>query len=127
MPLWSGVEAAVLAAVPQVTGIRLGLAGRTEAASNPSSDLVERISRVLDDEIVPAIAAHRGGISLVGVDSGLVSIRLHGGCQGCSLAAVTVQQGIEPILRARIPEVVGVVDLTDHEAGTEPFFAPSKR
>jgi hypothetical protein len=40
---------------------------------------------------------------------------------------VTVRQGIERLLRARLPAVVSVVDVTDHRAGTEPFFAPEKR
>jgi len=61
------------------------------------------------------------------VTAGRVRIRLEGGCQGCSLAEVTVRQGIESILRKHVPEVVAIVDVTDHEAGTEPFFAPGKR
>jgi Fe/S biogenesis protein NfuA len=52
------------------------------------------------------------------VDRGLVRIRLEGGCHGCSLAEVTVYQGIEPLLRAHLPGIAGVVDVTDHEAGT---------
>jgi hypothetical protein len=54
-------------------------------------------------------------------------IRLEGGCQGCSLAEVTIRQGIEPLLRERLPGVTGVADVTDHEAGTVPFFSPAKR
>jgi hypothetical protein len=38
-----------------------------------------------------------------------------------------VRQGIEPILRAHVPDIVGVVDVTDHETGMRPFFAPMKR
>ena len=37
------------------------------------------------------------------------------------------QQGIEPLLRSRLPGVTGIVDVTDHEAGTDPFFSPEKR
>jgi hypothetical protein len=40
---------------------------------------------------------------------------------------VTVRQGIEPLLRARLPGMTGVADATDHEAGTDPFFSPEKR
>jgi Fe-S cluster biogenesis protein NfuA len=40
---------------------------------------------------------------------------------------VTIRQGIEPLLRARLPGIVGVIDVTDHEAGTQPFFSPAKR
>ena len=53
--------------------------------------------------------------------------RLDGGCQGCSLAEVTVRQGIERLVRAHCPEVIAVIDVTDHSAGTEPFYTPDKR
>jgi Fe-S cluster biogenesis protein NfuA len=90
-------------------------------------ELADRVRQVLDEDIAPAIAAHRGRIMLAGIDQGRVSLRLEGGCQGCSLAAVTVRQGIEPLLRTRVSEIVGITDITDHAAGTEPFFSPEKR
>jgi len=40
---------------------------------------------------------------------------------------VTVRQGIERLLRARFGEIVAVVDVTDHEAGSDPFYTPEKR
>ena len=66
-------------------------------------------------------------MTVAGADQGWIRIRLEGGCQGCSLAEVTVRQGIEPLLRARLPAMTGLIDVTDHEAGTEPFFSPEKR
>ena len=89
--------------------------------------LADRVRDVLDAEINPVIAAHGGRVTLVEVDQGWVRIQLEGGCQGCSLAEVTVRQGIEPLLRARVPEVVGLADVTDHAAGTTPFFSAEKR
>jgi Fe-S cluster biogenesis protein NfuA len=83
--------------------------------------------RTLDAEVNPSIAAHRGHVTVVSTDNGWVRVRLEGGCQGCSLAEVTIRQGIEPLLRARFPGVTGVADVTDHEAGTDPFFSPEKR
>ena len=75
----------------------------------------------------PGHRGHRGRAVLAGAEDGWVRIRLDGGCQGCSLAEVTVRQGIEPLLRARLPGVIGVLDVTDHQAGTQPFFSPEKR
>ena len=66
-------------------------------------------------------------MTVTGAGQGWIRIRLEGGCQGCSLAEVTVRQGIEPLLRARLPAMTGLTDVTDHEAGTEPFFSPEKR
>jgi Fe-S cluster biogenesis protein NfuA len=75
----------------------------------------------------PAIAAHRGHVTVDGAADGWIRIRLEGGCQGCSLAEVTVRQGIEPLLRARLPAMTGLADVTDHQAGPDPFFSPEKR
>ena len=125
LPLAAHIEAQVRAAVPAITGVRIVAPGPAPAA--PGGDLAEQVRRVIDTEVNPAVAAHRGRIVLAGVHDGWISVRLDGGCQGCSLAEVTVRQGVEPLLRARLPGVIGVLDVTDHEAGTQPFFSPEKR
>jgi len=93
----------------------------------PDGDTVARIQRVLDEEVNPAVAAHGGRVMLIDSTDGRVRIRLEGGCQGCSLAEVTIRQGVERLLRERIPEVSAVVDVTDHRAGVAPYYAPGKR
>ncbi len=126
LPLAARIEALIRAAVPEITGVRI-----TGPAAPPQDDeagpLVERARRVIDAEINPVIAVHHGHVALAGVEQGWVRIRMEGGCQGCSLAEVTLRQGIEPLLRARLPDLTGLVDVTDHEAGTEPFFSAEKR
>lgn len=124
LPVLGRIEAQLRAAVPGVTAVRLAAAG--PAPSEPE-DLAEAARAVLDTEINPAIAAHRGRVTVAGVVGGWIRVRLEGGCQGCSLAEVTLRQGIEPVLRARLPAMTGLVDVTEHEAGTEPFFSPAKR
>ena len=74
------------------------------------------------------IAMHGGRADLVAVDEdGVAYLRLSGGCQGCGLAAVTLSQGIEVALRDSVPEVVSVVDVTDHASGANPFYEPAKK
>jgi Fe-S cluster biogenesis protein NfuA len=138
-PLAARIEALIRAAVPQITAVRLvtpgggpsgsGPPGGGPAGSGPDTGggLAEAARRVLDAEVNPAIAAHRGHVAVEGADQGWVRLRLEGGCQGCSLAEVTLRQGIEPLLRARLPAMTGLIDITDHEAGTDPFFSPEKR
>jgi Fe-S cluster biogenesis protein NfuA len=109
-----------------VRELRWQSAGTDDFSGGPGG-LEERIHRVLDGQVNPTIAAHRGHVTLVDVVDGRVSIRLAGGCQGCSLANVAVRQGIEQLLRTRCPEVIAVVDVTDHATGTEPFYVPDKR
>jgi Fe-S cluster biogenesis protein NfuA len=128
LPLASRIEAAVRAAVPQVTAVRLVTPGTSPPGSpSEAADLAEAARQVLDAEVNPAIAAHRGHVTVTDTDQGWIRIRLDGGCQGCSLAEVTIRQGIEPLLRARLPAITGLSDVTDHEAGTDPFFSPEKR
>jgi Fe-S cluster biogenesis protein NfuA len=129
LPLASRIEALIRAAVPGITAVRLASPGAGLAESLPEGGegLAEAARRILDAEVNPAIAAHRGHVSVDGADRGWVRIRLEGGCQGCSLAEVTIRQGVEPLLRSRLPAMTGLIDVTDHEAGTEPFFSPEKR
>jgi Fe-S cluster biogenesis protein NfuA len=125
-PLASRIEALILAAVPEITSVQITGpdAGSPQAAAG---SLAERARRILETEVNPAIAAHRGHVTLAGAGEGWIRIRLEGGCQGCSLAEVTLRQGIEPLLRARLPDMTGLVDVTDHAAGTQPFFSAEKR
>ena len=128
-PLASRIEALIRAAVPEVTTVRMvtGHPGTEQAGSPPAADLAAAARRVLDAEVNPMIAAHRGHVAVEGVTDGWIRVRLEGGCQGCSLAEVTVRQGIEPLLRSRLPAMTGLIDVTDHEAGTKPFFSAEKR
>ena len=125
MPLAARIQAQVRAAVPGITAVRIVAPGAAPDAS--AGTLTERARHIIDTEVNPAIAAHRGRIILADAADGWVRIRLEGGCQGCSLAEVTVRQGIEPLLRDRLPGLIGVLDVTDHEAGTQPFFSAEKR
>jgi Fe-S cluster biogenesis protein NfuA len=128
LPLASRIEAAVRAAVPQVTAVRLVTPGAGPPGPPPgAAGLAEAARQVLDAEVNPAIAAHHGHVTVTGAEGGWIRIRLGGGCQGCTLAEVTIRQGIEPLLRARLPAITGLTDVTDHQAGTSPFFSPEKR
>jgi Fe-S cluster biogenesis protein NfuA len=124
LPVLGRIEAQLRAAVPGVTAVKLASA---DPVPSEAGDLAEAARAILDADINPAIAAHRGRVTVAGVAGGWIRVRLEGGCQGCSLAEVTLRQGIEPVLRARLPQMTGVIDVTEHEAGTEPFFSPAKR
>ncbi|MCL1598993.1 MAG: NifU family protein, partial [Actinomycetia bacterium] len=61
------------------------------------------------------------------VEGAVAYVRLGGGCQGCGLAAVTLSQGIESTIIAMVPDVLQVIDTTDHNAGENPFYEQSKK
>ncbi|MEX2323069.1 MAG: NifU family protein [Acidimicrobiia bacterium] len=89
--------------------------------------LAERVQSVLDTNINPAIAAHGGFAELVAVENDTVYLRLGGGCQGCGLAQVTLGQGIEVAIKESVPEVMRVVDVTDHASGENPYYEAAKK
>jgi Fe/S biogenesis protein NfuA len=88
-------------------------------------DVAERVAQVIERHINPAIAMHGGMARLVGVEGDTAYVRLGGGCQGCGLAGVTLDQGIESAIVGAVPGVRRVVDVTDHEAGENPYYEPA--
>ncbi|MER3395316.1 MAG: iron-sulfur cluster assembly accessory protein [Acidimicrobiia bacterium] len=90
-------------------------------------DLAKRVQAVLDENVNPAIAMHGGRADLVAVEGSTAYLRLSGGCQGCGLAKVTLSQGIEVAIKEAVPEIESIVDVTDHAAGTNPYYEPAKK
>jgi len=85
-----------------------------------------KIQRLIDEEINPAVASHGGHIELVDFVDDKVFLKMSGGCQGCASSAATLRQGIERLLRDEIPDIAEIVDVTDHESGSNPYYQPSK-
>jgi Fe/S biogenesis protein NfuA len=99
----------------------------TRPAGDLTGDMAQRVLSVLEEQVNPSIAMHGGRADLVAVEEDIVYVRLSGGCQGCGLATVTLSQGIEVALRDALPEIVSVVDVTDHASGSNPFYEPAKK
>jgi Fe/S biogenesis protein NfuA len=97
------------------------------APADLSGDVAQRVIQVLEQQVNPAIAAHGGRADLVAVEEGAAYLRLSGGCQGCGMATVTLGQGIEVAIKDNVPEVRQVIDVTDHAAGTNPYFESAKK
>ncbi|HLC00861.1 MAG TPA: NifU family protein [Candidatus Bathyarchaeia archaeon] len=72
-----------------------------------SETLEKKVQKALD-EIRPNIQADGGDIELVAVENGIVKVRLQGHCVGCPMSAMTLKQGVEALLKQRVPEVVKV-------------------
>ena len=82
----------------------------------------EKLQQLLDLHINPSLAAHGGFAELVKMDGTEAHILMGGGCQGCAMSAATLRKGIEVMIAEAIPEISKIVDVTDHEAGENPFF-----
>jgi Fe/S biogenesis protein NfuA len=89
-----------------------------------SASLVERVHWIVEQEINPQLASHRGHVSVQEVTAeGVVVLRFGGGCHGCGMADVTLKQGIEKTLLSKVPGVTAVRDATDHDTGQAPYIA----
>ena len=96
-------------------------------AGDLTGPLADQILQVLTEQVNPAIASHGGAAELVSVEGTVAYLRMGGGCQGCGMAAVTLKQGIERILKESIPEITDVVDVTDHASGEDPYYEAAKK
>lgn len=95
-----------------LAGVDLDLEGTT----------AEKVQQLLDQQINPSLAAHGGFAELKGVDDDKVYVLMGGGCQGCAVSAMTLREGIAASITSAIPEISEVVDVTDHDAGQNPYY-----
>lgn len=77
---------------------------------NQATTLEDQIREALD-LIRPAIQMDGGDIRLESVRDGTVVVQLHGTCESCPISPVTLKQGVERILRERVPGVTEVIAL----------------
>jgi Fe/S biogenesis protein NfuA len=81
-----------------------------------------RLAELLEREVNPGIASHGGHVDLVDYRDGTAYVFMGGGCQGCGQANATLRDGIETRVKAALPEVLRIVDVTDHAAGDNPYY-----
>lgn len=92
----------------------------------PSGPLAAAVQKALDEKINPGVASHGGHIALVAVEDDTAYLKFGGGCQGCGMVNVTLKQGVERILFEDVPAIRKVMDVTDHAAGSNPYYQPAK-
>lgn len=85
--------------------------------------LAQKVQDLLSERVNPGVASHGGYVTLLGVEAQDVFLEMGGGCQGCTMSAATLRQGIEILLREELPEIRRIVDRTDHEAGSNPYYS----
>lgn len=84
----------------------------------------KEIQKFADEEINPALEMHGGFISIESFDEKekILDIKMGGGCQGCVKAQLTLKMAIETSLKERFPDIIKINDLTNHSAGSNPYF-----
>lgn len=84
--------------------------------------MITQLEKLFDQQIRPALAQHGGNVEIVDVDNDILYVKFFGGCQGCSSSKATLKGGIEQLIKQTYPDIKEVVDLTDHETGTNPYM-----
>jgi len=121
----SAIRSTVTDNVPAVAPAARPATGDPSAVTDDA--LYEQVAKVFDAQVNPMVARHGGHVELIDVQDAVVMLRMGGGCQGCGMADVTLRQGIEGMLAQLVPEVRGIVDITDHTSGANPYFQASKK
>jgi Fe-S cluster biogenesis protein NfuA len=67
----------------------------------------DQVKRALED-LRPRLNADGGDIELLGVEKGVVKVRLKGACVGCPMSTMTLKMGVEQHLKQKIPDIIRV-------------------
>lgn len=119
------LEGAEIDFTDQQTGGQLTIRAPRIKGQAPTGEagLVERVRWLVDNEINPQLASHGGRVAVEEITAeGVVVLRFGGGCHGCGMADVTLKQGIEKTLLAKVPGITAVRDATDHATGENPYI-----
>lgn len=84
--------------------------------------MIAQIENLFDKQIRPALAQHGGNVEIIDVDNQKLFVKLVGGCQGCSSSKATLKDGIEQLVKQKFPDILEVVDITDHSSGENPYM-----
>ena len=86
------------------------------------ADLFTQVNLLIKNDVNPSIAAHGGIITLHSVNGGKAFVTMGGGCQGCTASSITLKQGVESYIVAKVDGVNEIVDMTDHSEGENPYY-----
>ncbi len=69
------------------------------------NEIEEKIVKILDQKIRPAVAKDGGDIKFIEFKNGVVKVQLQGSCSGCPSSTMTLKQGVQNLLCHYLPEV----------------------
>lgn len=84
--------------------------------------IANKVQLLVDEQINPGVAGHGGWVLLLDVKDDTAFIEMGGGCRGCAISQMTLKDGIERIITEEVPEIVRVLDTTDHSDGENPYY-----
>ena len=72
-------------------------------------EIEQKIVKILDQKIRPAVARDGGDIKFKEFKDGVVKVQLQGSCSGCPSSTMTLKQGVQNLLCHYLPEVKEVI------------------
>jgi Fe/S biogenesis protein NfuA len=91
-----------------------------------SDELEFWVQALIDSAINPAVTGHGGFVELLDVKDSKAYLQMGGSCQRCGAADITLEAGIERLLKEQIPDLEEVFDATGHGSSTNPYNGPGK-
>ena len=83
--------------------------GASYEYTGDQAEIVKKIKELIETYVKPAVEMDGGNIEFKSWDEGIVTVTMQGACSGCPSSTVTLQAGIEGMLKRMIPEVKSVV------------------
>ena len=80
-----------------------------EEQNSNLGEIEQKIVKILDQKIRPAVARDGGDIKFKEFKDGVVKVQLQGSCSGCPSSTMTLKQGVQNLLCHYLPEVKEVV------------------
>jgi Fe-S cluster biogenesis protein NfuA len=110
---WQHLKPAVLGAImehylsgaPVLADDRVPEAGGAEFYRPEDEGTVTMIKELINERVRPAVAGDGGDIIFKGYKEGVVYLSMRGACAGCPSSTMTLQMGIQNLLRHFVPEV----------------------
>ena len=81
----------------------------TSASETGSSEIENKIIKILETKIRPAVARDGGDIKFKEYNDGIVTVQLQGSCSGCPSSTMTLTRGVQNLLCHYIPEIKEVI------------------
>ena len=89
----------------------------------PKDDVEKNIKWVLEQKVGPAVAQHNGKIEFISFKEGVLKLLMAGSCSGCAMSKMTLQRGVENMMKHYVPEV-HTIESEDDDTAKEQGYNP---
>lgn len=90
---------------------------------NEKHDIKDQIKILFETEINTILSQHGGFIELIDIENNdTLTIKFHGGCQGCGMVNFTMTNYIEKIIKKNFPQIMQIKDVTSHEIRKTSYY-----